>query len=397
MPSPSTELPSNRLIAIDAYRGTVMFLMLAEVLHLGQMKKAFPESAFWNFLAFHQSHIDWVGCTLHDLIQPSFTMLVGVVLPFSLASREERGESTAAMTWHALLRSVLLVLRGIFLRSLGREQTNFTFDDTLTQIGLGYFWLFLLGRTNWKVQLAALLAILVGYWGLFARYPLPDANFDWSQTGVTADWEHHLKGFSAHWNKNTNPAWAFDQWWMNLFHPKEPFTHSGGGYCTLSFIPTLGTMLVGLLAGNWLISERPPIHKFVGLLMGSAVCLCIAMAADHIDICPIVKRIWTPSWVLFAGGWSLAILATYYLIIDVGGLKMWAFPVIVIGSNSIVAYCSEWVLFSPIRAALDRHLGPKVFELAGAAYEPLLHGFAVLLVVWLLLFWLYRRKIFVRI
>ena len=397
MPSPSTELPSNRLISIDAYRGTVMLLMLAEVLHLSQMKQAFPTSEFWKFLAFHQSHIDWVGCTLHDLIQPSFTMLVGVVLPFSLASRIQRGESTAAMTLHALLRAVLLVCLGIFLRSLGRDQTNFTFDDTLTQIGLGYFFLFLLGRTNWKVQLAALIAILVGYWGFFAKYPLPDANFDWSKTGVTADWEHHLKGFSAHWNKNTNPAWAFDGWWMNLFPRKEPFTHSGGGYCTLSFIPTLGTMLVGLLAGGWLKSERTPGRKIAGLLLGSAVCFGIALAAAHFDICPIVKRIWTPSWVFFAGGWSLAILATYYAIIDVADFKKWAFPLIVIGSNSIVAYCSEWVLFAPIRAALDRHLGTKVFGWAGAAYEPLLHGFAVLLVVWLMLFWLYRRKIFVRI
>ncbi len=290
MPSPSTELPSNRLISIDAYRGTVMLLMLAEVLHLSQMKQAFPTSEFWKFLAFHQSHIDWVGCTLHDLIQPSFTMLVGVVLPFSLASRIQRGESTAAMTLHALLRAVLLVCLGIFLRSLGRDQTNFTFDDTLTQIGLGYFFLFLLGRTNWKVQLAALIAILVGYWGFFAKYPLPDANFDWSKTGVTADWEHHLKGFSAHWNKNTNPAWAFDGWWMNLFPRKEPFTHSGGGYCTLSFIPTLGTMLVGLLAGNWLKSERTPGRKIAGLLLGSAVCFGISLAAEHYDICPIVPK-----------------------------------------------------------------------------------------------------------
>ena len=161
----TTELPSHRLTSIDAYRGTVMFLMLAEVLHLDHMKDAFPESGFWKFLAFHQSHIPWVGCTLHDLIQPSFTMLVGVVMPFSLASRTQRGESTIAMTLHALWRSVLLVFLGIFLRSLGKDQTNFTFDDTLTQIGLGYFWLFLLGRTNWKVQLAALVVILVGYWG----------------------------------------------------------------------------------------------------------------------------------------------------------------------------------------------------------------------------------------
>lgn len=88
--SSTIELPANRLVSVDAYRGTVMFLMLAEVLHLGRVSAALPDSSFWKFLAFHQSHIPWVGCTLHDLIQPSFSMLVGVVLPFSLARRTER-------------------------------------------------------------------------------------------------------------------------------------------------------------------------------------------------------------------------------------------------------------------------------------------------------------------
>ena len=394
--SSRVEPPANRLISVDAYRGTVMFLMLAEVLHLSEIAKKFPDSQVWKFLGLHQSHIDWVGCTLHDLIQPSFSMLVGVVLPYSLASRETRGESSASMALHALIRSVLLVFLGIFLRSLGQGQTNFTFDDTLTQIGLGYFFLFLLGRTNWKVQLLAFLAILAGYWGWFARYPLPGPDFDWAKVGVPKDWEH-LKGFSAHWEMNSNPAWAFDVWWMNLFPRPELFTGHRGGYCTLSFIPTLGTMILGLLAGGWLKSSHSPVRKVTGLLFASAACFGIALAAAHYDICPIVKRIWTPSWVFFAGGWSLAILSAYYAIIDVAGLQKWAFPVIVIGSNSIVAYCSEWVLRDPIRAALDRHLGAGLFERAGAAYEPLLHGAAILLVIWLMLFWLYCKKIFVRI
>jgi heparan-alpha-glucosaminide N-acetyltransferase len=395
--STTIELPSNRLVSVDAYRGTVMFLMLAEVLHLGKVAEALPDSKLWSFLAYHQSHIPWIGCTLHDLIQPSFSMLVGVVLPFSLENRRHRGESNLSMTLHALLRSLLLIFLGIFLRSLGREQTNFTFDDTLTQIGMGYFFLYLLGRTNWKVQLLAFLGILIGYWGFFAAYPLPGPDFDWAKAGVPADWEHHLKGFSAHWNKNTNPAWAFDGWWMNLFPRKEPFTHSGGGYCTLSFIPTLGTMVLGLLTGQWLMSDRDPWRKVIGLVLAGAACFGIAYAAAHFDICPIVKRIWTPAWVFYAGGWGLVILACYYTIVDVLGFQKWALPLIVIGSNSIVAYCSEWVLYSPIRAALDRHIGQKPFELAGPAYEPFLHGVAVLLIVWLILFWMYRKRIFVRI
>ena len=132
----------DRLGSIDAYRGLVMLLMLAEVLRLSTVAASFPDSRVWQMLGHHQSHVEWVGCALHDLIQPSFTFLVGVSLPFSLASRRRRGQSLWRMAVHALWRSIVLVLLGIFLRSLGHAQTNFTFEDTLTQIGLGYFVLF---------------------------------------------------------------------------------------------------------------------------------------------------------------------------------------------------------------------------------------------------------------
>src|SRR5690242_12522623 len=125
---PTTTIPA-RLASIDAYRGFVMFLMMAEVLNLAKVAQARPESGFWKFLAHHQSHVEWVGCSLHDLIQPSFSFLVGVALPFSLASRLARGQSRSAMFAHAVWRALALVLLGIFLRSVGRFQTNYTFED----------------------------------------------------------------------------------------------------------------------------------------------------------------------------------------------------------------------------------------------------------------------------
>src|SRR5438045_1627929 len=148
----TTPQPPARVAAIDAYRGLVMFLMMAEVLHLARMAKAFPDDPVWKFLALHQTHVEWTGCSLHDLIQPSFSFLVGVALPFSLASRSARGQSLGRLTLHAAWRSIVLVLLGIFLRSVGRNETNFTFEDTLTQIGLGYFFLFLLGlvQPGWQ-------------------------------------------------------------------------------------------------------------------------------------------------------------------------------------------------------------------------------------------------------
>jgi predicted acyltransferase len=151
-----------RVGSIDAYRGLVMLLMMAEVLHFREVAEHFPGNAVWEFLARCQTHVEWTGCTLHDLIQPSFTFLVGVALPFSLASRNARGQSLLRQTLHALWRSIVLVALGIFLRSVGKPQTYFTFEDTLTQIGLGYFALFLLGRAQPATRWFSLAVILIG-------------------------------------------------------------------------------------------------------------------------------------------------------------------------------------------------------------------------------------------
>jgi predicted acyltransferase len=110
----------TRLASVDAYRGLVMFLMMAEALHLASVSAAHPESPVWRFLALHQTHVQWAGCTLHDLIQPSFSLLVGVALPFSLAGRLARGQTLGHASLHATWRALVLVLLGIFLRSMGR-------------------------------------------------------------------------------------------------------------------------------------------------------------------------------------------------------------------------------------------------------------------------------------
>ena len=145
-----------------------MFLMMAEALELGRMAKSFPQSSAWQWLAYHQSHVAWRGCSIHDMIQPSFSFLVGVALPFSLASRISRGESVRFAVLHAAWRSTILVALGVFLRSVGSRQTNFTFEDTLSQIGLGYLPLFLIGLGPIKARWIALGVILVGFWGAFA-------------------------------------------------------------------------------------------------------------------------------------------------------------------------------------------------------------------------------------
>ena len=108
-------LPTTpRVASIDVYRGFVMLLMMGEVLSFERVSKALPESGFWQFLAWHQSHVEWVGCSLHDLIQPSFSFLVGVALPYSIAGRVDRGASKGNMLFHAFKRALILIFLGIF-------------------------------------------------------------------------------------------------------------------------------------------------------------------------------------------------------------------------------------------------------------------------------------------
>ncbi len=395
-PTPPTPSPA-RLASIDAYRGLVMLLMMGEVLRFCAVSRAVPGSGFWAFLCHHQSHVEWVGASLHDLIQPSFSFLVGVALPFSIASRRTRGQSIGGMSLHAWVRALILVVLGIFLRSIDRSQTYFTFEDTLTQIGLGYGFLFLLGLRPVRDQWIALGLILAGCWAAFALYPLPGPDFDWAKAGVAADWPHHLQGFAAHWNKNTNLAWAFDTWFLNLFPREQAFLFNGGGYATLSFIPTLGTMILGLIAGGLLRQERSPASKVQWLAIAGVLALLVGVLLGVAGLCPVVKRIWTPSWTLASGGACFLILAAFYAVIEMGGWKAWAFPLVVIGVNSIAAYCMDWLCVGFIRSSLKTHFGPEAFRVFGAPYEPFVHGAATLLVLWLILFWMYRRKFFLRI
>jgi heparan-alpha-glucosaminide N-acetyltransferase len=386
----------SRNVALDTYRGFVMLLMMAEVLRLSKVAAAFPGNWVWSILAYNQTHVEWAGCSLHDLIQPSFSFLVGVALPYSIASRLAKGGTFNSMFAHALWRSLLLIALGIFLRSTHSTQTNFTFEDTLTQIGLGYPLLFLLGFRPPRWQWTALAVILTGYWLAWALYPAPGAGFDYQAVGVPPDWQHHYSGFAAHWNKNSNLGSAFDQWFLNLLPRAKPFVVNGGGYLTLSFIPTLGTMILGLIAGRWLKPEpsRIPMKR---LLIAGLIGIAAGLLLHFSGICPVVKRIWTPSWTIFSGGACFLLLAAFSWIVEVKGYKKWAFPLVVIGMNSIAAYLIAHLFEKFIADSFRIHLGQNIFQIFGTSLEPLIEGAAVLLTYWLILYWMYRRKLFLRI
>lgn len=400
VPPPRTSTSAGtitRIASIDAFRGLVMFLMLAEALRLWTLQRAFPESGFWAFVAFHTTHVPWQGCSLHDLIQPAFSFLAGASLPFSIASRRNRGESFGRMLAHAVWRSAALIFLGIFLRSLSRQHTYWTFEDTLTQIGLGYTFLFLLAFTKLRTQIVAFVAILVGFWAAFVLYPLPGPDFDYTKVGVPANWPHLYSGFLAHFNKNSNLSWAFDVWFLNLFPREKPFLFNSGGWSTLSFIPTLATMMLGLWAGAWLKTTRPVAEKLQWLIIGGLALTFAGLVLQWLHINPIVKRIWTSSYTLYSGGLVILMLAGFYAAMEWKGRTRWAFPLLVIGANSIAVYVMSWTMEEFVSHALVRHLGAGTFAVFGAPFEPVLKGAAVLVVFWLILLWMYRRRVFLRI
>ena len=391
-----TPSPEQRLTSLDAFRGSIMLLMASAGLGLSEIARHFPDSAVWGFVGFHCDHVPWSGCALWDLIQPAFMFMVGVALPWSIANRQARGETFGRMLGHAVWRAVLLVLLAVFLTSAWSKQTDWVFTNVLAQIGLGYPFLFLIAFTGPRAPWLIATGLLVAYWLAFALHPLPPPDFDWKSVGVPAEWPH-LTGFAAHWEKNANFASAFDVWFLNLFPRAKPFVFNAGGYQTLNFIPSLATMTFGILAGRLLRSELPMPVKLTRLVIAGVAGITLGALITVAGFCPSVKRIWTPSWAIFSTGWVTLMLAGFVAVVDWRGWKRWVFPMVVVGLNPITLYCLFQLSSSFVRQQARTHFGQEIFASFGETWVPMLERGTTLVVLWLIVFWMYRRKIFLRI
>jgi heparan-alpha-glucosaminide N-acetyltransferase len=186
---------------------------------------------------------------------------------------------------------------------------------------------------------------------------------------------------------------------LNLFPRPDgkAYERNGGGYQTLNFLPSIGTMLLGLLAGGLLQSRVGKWKKLMYLILAGAACMAIALPMGWF-LCPVVKRIWTPSWVLFSGAWVLWGLAIFYLLFDLLPLRWLAFPLVVVGMNSLVMYMMGQLLRPWITRMMSIHLdwlvnSQTTFGRYVSVYE---YGTA-LLAMWLICYWMYRKKLFVRV
>ena len=201
------------------------------------------------------------------------------------------------------------------------------------------------------------------------------------------------------------PVPAGPGWFRRAFlHNDVPWKPNTGGYATLNFIPSIGTTILGMLCGQLLLAGGFSHWKKLGILIVAAgLCLGLGILAD-MTVCPIVKRIWTPSWVLFSGGYVIGMLALFYLVFDIAPFKILAFPLVVVGMNSILMYMlgqtiGGWTKNSLIKAHLagliENVFGPKALD--PEWYAPITLATGTFVVFWLFLYWLHRQRIYLRL
>lgn len=365
---------STRLQSLDAYRGFIMLALMASPF-LTPLGKA----THWNWLITNTEHVQWEGCGFWDLIQPSFMFMVGVAMPFAFARRQQLGHSWNRQLVHALVRAINLILLGWVLDNFGDDSPathtlKLGFIRVLQQISFGYVAaFFLLGRAIWIQGLVA-GSILVLY------------NILWTH--------NHWNGPGGPWAMgNQNIGSAFDYWTMKRNY--------SGLYVGMNAIPSTATIIFGVMAGQFLKQRRSALVTIPVLLLAGAAGIAAGWAASQYLHFPIIKKIWTPSFTLFAGGITTLMLLAFYIVIDAIGLRKWSLPLVVVGMNSIAAYVIAQI-FKPFFRQLSQlwigsfWLHVLHLELKNPWY-PVVSGFAFVLFGWGLLFWCYRRKVFFKL
>jgi predicted acyltransferase len=368
-----TQLPSptpGRVASIDALRGFDMFCITGGERVMRAILRLIPNSRV-GALARQFSHVPWEGFHFHDLIFPLFLFVVGAVLPFSLTRRLESGAKRAPLYRHIVRRLVLLFVLGLVYNGL----LDFRFHDlrlpgVLQRIAICYFVAALLVLSmSIRGQAAVAGGILVVYWAVMKLVPVPGVG-----AGVITP-DGNLAGYVD-----------------RLIIPRPYCCYAfGDNEGLLSTFPAIATTLLGVLAGHWLRSRQAPQRKVLGLAGAGVLSLLVGAVWGHWF--PIIKNVWTSSYVVWAGGWSLLLLALFYWIIDVRGYKRWSFFFAVVGMNPITIYLA-WHLFD--FGTVTRIFVHGFIDYCGPL-RPLVWEFAVMMTGWLFLWFLHRQKIYLRV
>ena len=374
---------TQRLMCLDIYRGLAVAGMIL-VDNPGS-----DDLAYWPI-----KHAVWNGWTPADLIFPSFLFLVGVSMVFSFAARLRRGESRKRIFLHVCQRTLILIAIGLFVNAspiVGLDVHSWRIYGVTQRIALCYFAAAILVLwSDRRGQIIALLACLVGYWAILRFAPVPgfgvpgrDIPFMDQQRNMVAWLDRRL--FMGHlYNETRDPEGL------------------------ISTIPAVATTLIGVLTGYWLRSDNAPARKALRMLSAGILGLIAGLLWNQWF--PINKNLWTSSFVVFAGGFSLMFLALWYWILEIKNWRgAWTMPILVFGMNSIACFVADSLVYGPgytftVKTAsgttLNWHEAAQTSLVStglSVANASVVYSFAAVVFCWILLWLLWRKRIFLKV
>ncbi|SDL30647.1 Predicted acyltransferase [Catalinimonas alkaloidigena] len=372
---PSTA--SGRVVSIDFMRGVIMFLLAAEsTLLYERLYDVTGETGFWAGLVEQFFHVPWEGLHFWDLVQPSFMLIAGTSLYFSTQKRLARGESFGDLWRHTLVRSLKLLACGVGLHCVYAGELVWELWNVLSQLSVTLIVAFALIRQSVRMQLIVSFVLILLTDVLYRFFP--------------------LEGF----NQPFVPDHSFGTWMDLVLMGKI----NDGHWIAINFLPTAAHTIWGVVAGKWLASDRAANEKIKLLLIAAAVGLVLGYALDWTGVSPIIKRICTAGFVLASGGWVFALMAFCYALIDVrkgegASETNWIRFFIIVGMNPIFIY----LLFETLgHQWLNQTVGIFTNGLTGflGFPEPLqwiVTSLATLMVLWYICYWLYQKRIFIKL
>ncbi|MEZ5353358.1 MAG: DUF5009 domain-containing protein [Bryobacteraceae bacterium] len=356
-PSRPAAVP-ERSMALDAYRGLIMILLVSHGFGFGELK----DHPVWGFFARQVDHVQWEGMVLWDLIQPAFMFMVGVALPFAMAKRTRSGATFQDNLLHVLKRCAVLIFLSQLFTVVHSGRIEFGLINVLSQIAFTYLICFLLMQLPMAAQVSGAVGLLAVHWAMFVAFPGPDGAF----------------------SKEGNVGQVMDHWLLGRNY--------SGYYVTINFVSSAVTTMFGVWMGDWM-RKSPDVRRTLRILLWSAGGSFVGGVALAF-LNPMVKRIWTASFTLASAGWVLLGLAAMVWMVDVKGWRRFAFPMVVVGMNSIFAYC----VFQLMRGSIHRAVGVFTGNFGWlGTLAPVAHACATLAVIWWMCYWLYQRRAWVKI
>jgi predicted acyltransferase len=355
----------NRILSIDFFRGFTMFMLVTGI---GTIFNGMAEhgegGAIITFINSHLEHAEWNGLYAWDLIQPFFMFIVGVAMPFSLAKRLARGDSGKKALYHALTRSLMLLLLGIML---GSDEKFIGFQNVLAQLSFTYIIAYLIMQKDIKWQLVVSFAMILLSDLIYRFWP--------------------VDGFNQPFTPDHNfGAWVDFVTVGNL---------SSGHWVSFNAVPTTAHTIWGVIVGKLLMKEWSQKKKVLVLLITGLAAVIIGYCMD--PFIPIIKRICTSSFVIVSGGYCLMAMALSYWLIDVMNFRRLALFFAIVGMNPIFIY-----LFSNLggKQLLHRMVEPfttRIFCWTNEVVIDMVTIVVVAAMVWYICYYLYKRKIFIRL